>query len=267
MTSTTTTISMTALQEVRRQACALNNMAVSMLRLGEFEYAIEALDSALSIMYCQNQGVIDVGNCHGRSPGGCTEKLCLYHYGLDRVKAVQTRLTKLTHPRSVVAYLRVYAVETNEILSLLKACQTKEASAFFAIQIRDPTQTGRLDFDRESGIILYNFGLACFLSKALSFAPSPVATCRRQDVERSLEFARSTFANILSEYQEPTDNLESVFCAMLILSTTSKIFRARQQEATAQEAEYAVQSLYNAVGAVVDLKELLLADATLAAAA
>jgi hypothetical protein len=231
----------------RTQACALNNMAVTMMRRGEFQAAVSTLNDSLSIMFRQK----DHHN----------------NFAQERVTEASTLLSKLSTPRSFMAYMSVTAVDSNDIESLKRASLSEEASspmAFFAVLVCDPCSSSsedRIDFDRESGIILYNYGLACYLLSALAQSDH-----LKSDSVGSLLLSHTTFTNILLECEDATDDLESVFLAMLVLSCSGKVFRARNELANATEAEEAADTLLSAVQEEMSMYEIRTADVAAAAA-
>ena len=219
-------------ESARTHACALNNMAIAMMVRGEFAAAVATLDDSLSIMFRHKQ--------ESNSP-------MLQEFAHQRVKAASSLLSSFVFPRSFMAYLRISTVESNDMQSLKKEFLAQEATsllAFSAILIRDATSHSqqRIDFDRESGIILYNYGLACYLLTALT--QKNQLKC---DSVRSLLMSHTTFSNILFELDDATEDLESVFLAMLVLSSSSKIFRSRNDVDKAEEADEAAITLLTAV--------------------
>jgi hypothetical protein len=222
-------------------ACALNNMGVQMMLQGDFESAASTLKDSLSVrrrMFCRR-----------------TQPHELNKFVHKRLQTASTRLSKMSSAASFALPLVLTAVESNDFQSLKAASLQRDdlPMSFSAVLIREPSclaagQYG-MNFERESGIVLYNFGLACYM---LAVFPVITDDVRKQasydnSAYRSLVLSHSTFSKVLMECEDAADDLESVFLAMLVLSSTGKVFRARNELSKALEAQEQIDTLLMAV--------------------
>mmetsp|Transcript_4039 Transcript_4039/g.8823 ORF Transcript_4039/g.8823 Transcript_4039/m.8823 type:complete len:292 (+) Transcript_4039:101-976(+) len=236
----------------RTYACSLNNIGVELMRLGEFQAAVNVLDNALAVMF-QSQQQQQQQQPHNNN-GGLHQNTVLL-FAQERLMNASMALSRFTAPQPYMAQLRVHAVESNDLATLKNASLDPQEAAslmsYSAVVIRDVSATAtcaatssnhRIDFDRESAICLYNYGLSNYLVAVLT-----QQVPETDDAVQSLMYAHATLSNILLECEDASEDLDSVFLSMLVLTSLGKLFHSRHDEDAATEAQEAAGTLFAAV--------------------
>uniref|UniRef100_A0A7S2YSK5 Uncharacterized protein n=1 Tax=Entomoneis paludosa TaxID=265537 RepID=A0A7S2YSK5_9STRA len=236
-------------------------MGVQMMLQGGYENAANTLKDALTILSLML-------HCRQDTPPEQVEQLLQ-----ERLQRATTRLSQKHSKTTLLLHPVVSAVESNDFQSLKTASLRPrndtpklEHLSFSAVLIREPGMNGgdeeSVNFDRESGIVLYNFGLACFLLAA--FTNNKKKSQQYQTIEedetlakklagfertahKSLLLAHSSFSKIIMACEDAADDLESVFLDTLVLSCSSQIYRVRHQLEKAQEVDEAMDSILMAI--------------------
>eukprot|EP00527_Entomoneis_sp_CCMP2396_P004052 CAMPEP_0198149010 /NCGR_PEP_ID=MMETSP1443-20131203/44591_1 /TAXON_ID=186043 /ORGANISM="Entomoneis sp., Strain CCMP2396" /LENGTH=211 /DNA_ID=CAMNT_0043813901 /DNA_START=38 /DNA_END=670 /DNA_ORIENTATION=- len=174
------------------------------------------------------------------------------NYIQQKSKTASTRLSKMSKDTSnKMQMLQLTSVESNDFQSLRAASVSQNVSSltsYTAILIREPfgltPDVGTIS-DRESGVMLYNYSLACFLCSIFSqHSMADTNEVKRDDfysiAYRSIGLSHKAFSKRLIGCVDVSQDMESVFFATLALQCTSKILRARGENAQALEAENAM---------------------------
>ena len=232
---------MSSSTQLLNQVSALNNSAVAMMLRGDFQSAVTTMENALFIMEIVSNGTASL------SPD-------------DILNFAQSKNTQATSLLSSVSkqdmsFSGLTAVDSDDFHSLKHASLSQQTSpfSFTAVLIREPKCAGQFSFTRESGIILYNHGLACYMlsltdPNACFHGKSNEKVLPEETVSyRSLIYAHAAFSDILFKCNNATEDLESVFLSLLVLSSAGKVMRAQNEPAKAREAEQAMGTMLDAV--------------------
>lgn len=217
---------------------ALNNMAVAMMQKGEIEMAKRTLKDALYILKL--------------SRSRKTQTLSHDFVASLMQKSLHAATTILSNipASSKFNFPHLETLETTDIQSLLLAINSNilNSSSCHAVLIRDPSResANQVAFNRELGILLYNYGLACFLLATL--APKQCSTDGSSErygsiARKALILSNSAFSMIILRCQDVSEDIESFFLSMLALSRTAMFLWWFKQHQQAKEAENAFQSL------------------------
>eukprot|EP00522_Entomoneis_paludosa_P005887 CAMPEP_0172457026 /NCGR_PEP_ID=MMETSP1065-20121228/19412_1 /TAXON_ID=265537 /ORGANISM="Amphiprora paludosa, Strain CCMP125" /LENGTH=267 /DNA_ID=CAMNT_0013210461 /DNA_START=219 /DNA_END=1022 /DNA_ORIENTATION=- len=233
------------------QAFALNNIGVTMMMQGRFDQAASTLKDSLTL----------VRMALGRSFGNQAKIEVINSFATEKLRFASSRLSQMTAATfcssSCENNVNIAAVESNDFQSLQVASSRRSilSSSIYALIIREPCQAQQeqipeSDLELESGIILYNYGLACYLMANGVHQNNDPKNLRRDTyysmARRSLLMSHATFSRRLfaCEDRDGMSDLETSFFVMLSLSCTSKVLKSCNESTKAQEAEEAVEQLW-----------------------
>ena len=215
-----------------RAAIALNNIGVSLLERGAQKNAIDTLKDAIAVM--RHVFPDETPTCARKDIDGMLERAC----------------KKLSAPEVVCSWFKVQSVSYGEpsTLAHLKTASrlrpTGQAFYPVRIEVTDSADEPR-DVDLESGILLYNFGLAHIL---LSHIVQKAAGRYRSGAMKVLDLAHAILTNRSKSCEDPFQQVQLVFVTLLVLSS---IVQVLQEEGQFQQAEIALDRL-DRVEAVAD---------------
>lgn len=228
-----------------KEACALNNWGVSMLLRGDYEDATTTIKDALSVLRL----VLSPNNEHKSNLTNAVQR---------KAKKAVSRLSKLSKEACGSSYLaNIIAIESNDFQQLRSASLPQASaiakSSYHAVFIREQLSSDEeTNAERESGIMLYNYALSCFLLSTTCQTECPLNDENKSEIfsgiaHRSLQLAHRTFTKRLMHMDDISEDLESVYFTTLVLQCSSKMFRVQENHSKANEAECAMNDLVAAV--------------------
>ena len=253
----------------RLYAFELNNMACALLRYGEFDAARETLEDALNLVYS--------GSGHNLPMAIPSSQLHLF--AQQRLHRAFLRLSQFSSASSSwipSEFLQVSLVASNDGQALKRAAlnhgKTDDSLHFTCVLIRDAPLLcpDRLDLDKESGIILFNYALANYLLTCVTDGME--ALPQNETLLSALSFAQTTFGTILdqvlldmdscleegdspaaqqhqAQHQNAYDQqLSTIYLSMLFLAISGHIHRDSGDFGASMSAQFAMQGLLEIVG-------------------
>mmetsp|Transcript_5824 Transcript_5824/g.12119 ORF Transcript_5824/g.12119 Transcript_5824/m.12119 type:complete len:312 (+) Transcript_5824:257-1192(+) len=205
-------------QQVCRDACALNNTAVALMQRGDFEASLRTLKDSIALMEHINA---DSSSSNTTPVVALKNHAAVSNQGDKYMRLASSRLCQSMvgspfhqqePPPMNNACSHISVVESNDTAALHAMARTAASmacansfltSAPTAIVIRElNSSTGLFSWERETGILLYNFALAAFFTAHYT-TRRPQKKSKLVDVAyRSLLMAHSAFARLLEHHQD-----------------------------------------------------------------